>query len=188
VPAPIRLPSFNFFAFQDRVMADPISWPWVVEEMKYLRPGQYLGNHSIDFYLLQHWVKVKDTSPVLYLWIDAVNVCARREVPSAEECSAIRRRLLLPVDGPIPMRPVACVIHEYERRHYFVVVFNYRRLHVAEYGRHIRAARCHTDRHPAAWGGPEIWRNICTLFGWDVPVEHPMWWAVDWIQVIPLIL
>src|SRR5882762_3529046 len=60
---------------------DPAYWPLVVEEMKYLNPGEYLGNNSIDLYLLQHWVKEKDISPVLYLWIEAVIMCSRQEAP-----------------------------------------------------------------------------------------------------------
>ena len=86
--------------------------------MKYLNPGEYLGNNSIDLYLLQHWVKEKDISPVLYLWIEAVTTCSRQEAPLPEQCSAIRRRLLLPIDGSIPMRPIACVVHEHDRDHY----------------------------------------------------------------------
>ena len=166
------------------MLADPAYWPLVVEEMKYLNPGEYLGNNSIDLYLLQHWVKEKDISPVLYLWIEAVTTCSRQEAPLPEQCSAIRRRLLLPIDGSIPMRPIACVVHEHDRDHYFVVVLNHRRLHVAEYGRDHRVDRRHIDHNPAAWGGPRLWRNTCLLFGWNIPVPHPTWWAIDWKQVI----
>lgn len=151
--------------------------------MKYLEPGKWLGNNSIDHFLLQDWVKVKDTSLVLYLGIYAVESCSRPEGPNPEECSSIRRRLLLPEEGVVPMRPVACILYLDATRHYFVVVFNHQRLHVATLGQNYQVNKTHFDRNPQEWGGPHIWRNMCKIFGWRVPQQQPTLWAVDWIQV-----
>jgi hypothetical protein len=147
-----------------------------------------LGNNSIDFYLLQHWFRERDTSPVLYLWIEAIVVCSKPEAPSTAECSAIRQRLLLPTDRAIPMRPIACVVYEHTRKHYFVALLNHRRHHVAVCGKGHKVNRSHVDHSPLEWAGPNIWRNSCIIFGWDIPIPHPTWWAVDFKQVISVYL
>ena len=49
------------------LLADPVQWMPVAKEIPYLKPGHWLGNNSIDWYLLQHWHKVKGQSPMLYI-------------------------------------------------------------------------------------------------------------------------
>jgi hypothetical protein len=102
----------------DRVLAHPSYWSLVVDKMKYLDLGKWLGNNSIDHFLLQDWVKVKDTSFVLYLGIYAVESGSRPEGPNTQECSSIRRWLLLPEEGVVPLRPVACILCLNATRHY----------------------------------------------------------------------
>jgi hypothetical protein len=66
----------SWWIFPDYVLADPSYWPLVISEMQFLELGKWLGNNSIDQYLHQHWLKVKDTSAVLYLSIYAMELCA----------------------------------------------------------------------------------------------------------------
>jgi hypothetical protein len=151
--------------------------------MKYLEPWKWLGNNSIDHFLLQHWVKVRNTSLVLYLSIYAVESCCRLEGPNPEECSAIRRRLLLPEEGVVPMCPVTCVIYVHETRHFFAAVFDHQRRHITTLGRNYKVNKTGIDHNPEEWCGPHIWRNMCMIFGWRVPQQQPTWWVVDWTQV-----
>jgi hypothetical protein len=163
-------------------MAEPAYWIPVIEEIQYLKPEAWVGNNSIDRYLLQHWVQVKDKSPVLYLNTYQIILCSRHLLPSREECQTVRRQLLLPEGGMVTMRPVAFVIYNDETKHYFTVVMNYDRLHVTTYGRFSRDKEGYAPE-PTKWAGPHIWRNICTIFNWKVPVQQPIWWGIDWKQV-----
>jgi len=88
---------------KDQLLADPASWMMAIEEIQYLKPGLWLRNNSIDLYLLQHWLKGQDQSPVLYLNTYHIVVCSRSESPSHEEYQTIRRQLLLPEGGVVPM-------------------------------------------------------------------------------------
>lgn len=165
------------------MLADPSYWPLVIDEMQFLEPGKWLGNNSIDQYLHQHWLKVKDTSAVLYLSIYAMELCARAEEPSEEECAAIRGRLLLSEDDDIDMRPVASVVFEASHGHYYAVVLNHSRQHVVTFGNKTNRDGQHLDSNVDVWGGENLWKNVCKIFRWDVPLHKPTWWAVDMRQV-----
>ena len=155
----------------------------VAEEIPYLKPGCWLGNNSIDRYLLQHWHKVKDQSPMLYINTYHTILCSHHDSPSGEDCRSIRRALLLPEGGMVPMRPVAFVIYDHDSRHYFTVVMNYDLLHVTTYGHHITSEISDYAQDPEKWAGQNIWRNICIVFNWEIPAQKPIWWAIDWKQV-----
>ena len=170
------------------MLADPSYWPLVIDEMQFLAPGKWLGNNSIDQYLHQHWLKVKDTSAVLYLSLYAMELCARAEEPSEDECTAIRGRLLLPEDGDIDMRPVASVVFQASRSHYFTVVLNHKRLHVVTFGNDREKDGQHFDSDVNVWGGGNLWKNVCKIFRWEVPRRKPTWWAVDMKQVSQILL
>ena len=152
-------------------------------EIPYLTPGQWLGNNTIDRYLLQHWLKIKNESPVLYLNTYHAILCSRLDRPSSQECKTVRRSLLLPEDGMVPLRPVAFVIYNHETRHYFTVVMNYKSHHITTYGHHISSENAHYAQEPEKWAGPYIWKNVCTLFNWELPARKPTYWAIDWQQV-----
>ena len=155
----------------------------MAKEIQYLKPGFWLGNHSIDRYLRQCWLQVKDWSPVLYLNTYHLVLCSQEDSPTSEECKTVRRQLLLPEDGAVPMRPVTFILHNDETRHYFTVAMNYERLHVTTYGRNYKIEKSHYATEPMQWAGPHIWRNICIIFNWAIPEERPTWWAIDWKQV-----
>jgi hypothetical protein len=163
-------------------MAEPAYWIPVIEEIQYLKPKAWLGNNSIDRYLLQHWAQVKDQSPVLYLNTYHIILCASHLPPSSEECRTVRRQLLLPEGGMIPMQPVAFIIYNDETKHYFTVVMNHNGLHITTYGR-LSIDKMGYAPEPNKWAGPHIWRNICKIFNWEIPVQQPVWWALDWKQV-----
>jgi hypothetical protein len=151
----------------------------VIEEIKYLKPGLWLGNNSINCYMLQHWLKIKDQSPVLYLSTYHIIVCSQGEPPSNKECRMIQRQLLLPEDGIVPMQPITFIIHNDFTRHYFTMAMHHDRLHVTTYSWNKDIDKCHYTPEPAEWAGPHIWRNICTLFNWAIPAQQPTWWAID---------
>ena len=155
----------------------------VIEEIQYLKPRIWLGNNSIDHYLLQHWLQVKDQSPVLYLNMYHIMLCSRSESPSSEECKMVRKQLLLPEDGMVLMRPVTFVIYNDEMKHYFTVAMNYKRLHVTTYCQNYTIEKSHFAQEPAIWARPHIWRNISIIFNWVIPAQQPTWWAIDWKQV-----
>lgn len=153
-----------------------------MDEMNFLQPGKWLGNNIIDQYLLQNWLKVKNTSPVLYIGTYIVRAC-RRDALTEEECVAMRKILLLPESDAIPIQPVAGVVHDANLKHFFVIVLDHKRLHVAVLGRLYNRDLAQVDQKPEKWGGMKIWRHVCKLFRWPIPLQRPTWWAVDWKQV-----
>ena len=83
----------------------------------------------------------------------------------------------------VPLRPVAFVIYNHETRHYFTIIINYKLHHITTYGHHISSENAHYAQEPEKWGGQYIWKNICTLFNWELPERKPTYWAIDWKQV-----
>ena len=90
---------------------DAIHWTETTSEISYIKPGQWWGNNTIDWYLLQHWLKIKDESPVLYLNTYHTIICSHLYTPSSQEYKTIWRSLLLTEDGMVPLRPIAFIIY-----------------------------------------------------------------------------
>lgn len=163
------------------MLADPKYWVLAIDEIKYLKPTAWLGCNSMDHYLLQQWVKVKDSSAVWHLGILDLLECIKTEPPPPDVCLSIRRRLLMPEEGDTPMRPVAAIYYDHETKHYFTVLLNYERLHVTTFGRRDSIEKkCRFDLQPQSWNGQNIWRNVCIIFGWPLPDTRPTWWAWEW--------
>ena len=78
---------------------------------------------------------------------------------------------------------IAFVIYNHETRHYFTVVINYKLHHITTYSHHISSENAHYAWEPDKWGGQYIWRNVCTLFNWELPAQKLTYWAIDWKQV-----
>lgn len=59
---------------------------------------EWLGSNSMDHYLLQQWIKVKDSSATWHLGILDLLECMKLEPPPTDACLSIRRQLLIPED------------------------------------------------------------------------------------------
>ena len=119
---------------------------------------------------------------VLYLSTYTMEMCARAEEPSEDECSAIHGHLLLPKED-INMRPVASVVFNAKHSHYYTIVLNHKRLHVVTFGNNTEKDGQHFDTTVNLWGGENLWKNVYKVFRWEVPWRQPTWWAVDMRQV-----
>lgn len=163
-------------------LADPHNWDPVRIDIPTLDPNQWLGGSCIEFYLLLHWLKKKDTAAVWYMTQAAVNVCSQSTPPSEEDLNRTRDQILWK-DGD-PERPVSFI--KFTSNHYFAVVLDYRRDVVYVFGRSISKNKVTVegDSDWKMWNGPEIWKNAAALYGWDPPDMSPgRFYYINWLQV-----
>ena len=154
-------------------------------EIPYLKPGQWLGNNTIDRYLLQHWLKRQDESPVLYLNTYHIILCSHFNTPSSQEYKTVQRSLLLPENSVVPLRPVAFVIYNHETRHYFTVVINYKLHHITQLSAipSTHQPNCRLTGHDS---NPTVSRPISLptqlLADWS-PLQHTL--SANWLSLQP---
>lgn len=168
-------------------LANPENWYPVRSELHTLDPHKWLGGSCIEFYLLLHWLKTKDTSAVWYMTYAAVIACSQLEPPSEEDVNRTRDQLLWKYGDP--MRPVSFM--QYTRSHYFSVVFDYEKDVVYVFGRNINEDGVSVEGSSEwrEWNGPHIWRNAAVIYGWEQPETSPgRIYYVNWPQVSRMFL
>jgi hypothetical protein len=150
---------------QEHLLEHAFKWSLALTELKTLMPRTWVEGPVLDFFLLTVFNSVQNpASSVRYLHLDLL----RYDNPSDLKIQGFRETYSLPPIGECPLVTVVGVIWAFD--HFFAAVFSPEHRHVHLLGRYISSELGHTDESTnwKSWRGPELWKKICKLHGWNV--------------------
>jgi hypothetical protein len=93
----------------------------------------------------------------------------------------LRRRLLLPVEGHVPMVPVLFVVKR--TMDYWLVLFDYKENHVFIMGSPYGSSQEDLYADWTGWQGKGFWYGFANVFQWRVEEDPSRVMEVTWVQV-----
>jgi len=166
----------------DLILANPLIWGPPILEINTLKDKQWIGASIMDFFLLHHWLQVRDDALMYYL-DSSISFAGYKEPPTVDEISQFRHRYLLH-SNPRPPQPIVFVALSGD--HYFPVVFDYSALTAFVFGFDINKTGVCVGESVQwhNWHGPALWVKFARLYGWpEVDFEDVSLVRIDWLQV-----
>ena len=164
------------------MISNPSIWAVAVQEIKSLRPKNYVSGSIMNLFLLTKWYRTKmDT----YCYFVDLFMTVSFLPPDPEEIAQFQSYsgLLSNPRVPPPLKPVVFIICRHQ--HYFTICFDYQSNHAWVFGRNPKPLTVGLGINVGwnKWNGLMYWRRVAALFGWPVSDVNPTVNTYDFEQV-----
>ena len=165
----------------ESMLADPVWWSNAYQELPTLTPGVLLHPDVMDFYLTQESFKMAQAAGLGKYSAFYLDRSTIHQILSGTLKISLRKRLLLPEQGNIPLCPVLFIGNDMGNGLYFLVLLDYSTNRVFLFGN----LGTHSKNPPyISWRNPRVWKGIANKIGWSIEDnKEPSSYWLDWAQV-----
>lgn len=167
------------FLIADKVYHEPTVLLNILEHLESLSPGKLIEFACLDNYLLEQRLELGEDNIQCHYIPQYFHQRNRGEDNDLEAVEGYRRQFNYRAQNP--PRPACVVVHG--GLHWWGLVVDRQRNTAYALGRGTSMkVSIHGSRTWGSWDGPEIWRRICQIQGWNEDLPERVI-ELDWTQV-----